>query len=96
MGPILVTGGTGFLGSHLVDRLLAEGRQVVVLDNGSRSSFDRCPEGVHLVQGDVRDPEAWMEVERAIGPCSLIHHLGAINGTARFDREAEAVVELVK
>ena len=94
MGPILVTGGTGFLGSHLVDRLLAEGRQVVVLDNGSRSSFDRCPEGVHLVQGDVRDPEAWMEVERAIGPCSLIHHLGVINGTARFDREAEAVVDV--
>ena len=94
MGPVLVTGGTGFLGSHLVDLLLGRGHEVVVLDNGSRSSLATCPEGVHLVSGDVRSPEAWTAVEQAVGPCSLIHHLGAINGTARFDREAAAVIDV--
>ena len=94
MGPVLVTGGTGFLGSHLVDLLLKRGHEVVVLDNGSRSSLATCPEGVHLVVGDVRTPEAWSAVEEAVGPCSLIHHLGAINGTARFVREAAAVIDV--
>jgi len=94
MGPVLVTGGTGFLGSHLVDRLVSDGHDVVVLDNGSRSSFSRCPAGVHLVRGDVRSSDAWLDVEHAVGPCALIHHLGAINGTARFDREAEDVIDV--
>lgn len=94
MGPVLVTGGTGFLGSHLVDLLLERGHEVVVLDNGSRSSLAICPDGVHLVNGDVRSPEAWSAVEQAVGPCSLIHHLGAINGTARFDREAAGVIDV--
>ena len=94
MDPVLVTGGTGFLGSHLVDLLLDRGHEIVVLDNGSRSSLTTCPDGVHLVNGDVRSPEAWSAVEEAVGPCSLIHHLGAINGTARFDREAAAVIDV--
>ena len=94
MGPVLVTGGTGFLGSHLVGLLLERGHEVVVLDNGSRSSVETCPDGVHLVNGDVRSPEAWSAVEQAVGPCSIIHHLGAINGTARFDREAAAVIDV--
>ena len=94
MRPVLVTGGTGFLGSHLVDRLVEKGHDVVVMDNGSRSSLERCPPGVRLIEGDVRSPEAWLAVEAAVGPCDLIHHLGAINGTARFDREAIDVIDV--
>ena len=94
MRPVLVTGGTGFLGSHLVDLLVGEGHDVVVMDNGSRSSLERCPHGVRLIEGDVRSPEAWLAVEEAVGPCGLIHHLGAVNGTARFDREAIDVIDV--
>ncbi|MEG3602107.1 MAG: NAD-dependent epimerase/dehydratase family protein [Candidatus Thermoplasmatota archaeon] len=94
MRPVLVTGGTGFLGSHLVDLLVEKGHDVVVMDNGSRSSLERCPPGVRLIEGDVRSPEAWVAVEQAVGPCGLIHHLGAVNGTARFDREAIDVIDV--
>ncbi len=94
MRPVLVTGGTGFLGSHLVDLLVEKGHDVVVMDNGSRSSLERCPPGVRLIEGDVRSPEAWLAVEQAVGPCGLIHHLGAVNGTARFDREAIDVIDV--
>ena len=94
MRPVLVTGGTGFLGSHLVDLLVEKGHDVVVMDNGSRSSLERCPQGVRLIEGDVRSPEAWLAVEQAVGPCGLIHHLGAVNGTARFDREAIDVIDV--
>ena len=94
MRPVLVTGGTGFLGSHLVDLLVEKGHDVVVLDNGSRSSLERCPPGVRLIEGDVRSPEAWLAVGQAVGPCGLIHHLGAVNGTARFDREAIDVIDV--
>lgn len=94
MRPVLVTGGTGFLGSHLVDLLVEKGHDVVVMDNGSRSSLERCPPGVRLIEGDVRSPETWLAVEEAVGPCGLIHHLGAVNGTARFDREAIDVIDV--
>lgn len=92
--PVLVTGGAGFLGSHLVDRLVHHGHDVVVLDDGSRGSWSSVPQAVHRVDGDVRDAEAWAQVEALVGPVGLVHHLGAINGTARFDREATAVVDV--
>lgn len=94
MRPVLVTGGTGFLGSHLVDVLVKKGHDVVVMDDGSRSSLERCPPGVRLIEGDVRSGDAWLAVEGAVGPCGLIHHFGAINGTARFDREAIDVIDV--
>ena len=57
---VLVTGGAGFIGSHLVDRLLAEGFEVTVLDDFSAGRIENisCHKDVkefHLVRGDVRD-----------------------------------------
>jgi UDP-glucose 4-epimerase len=52
---VLVTGGAGFIGSHLVERLLAEGYEVTVLDNFATGSRDRVPPEAVLVEGDVGD-----------------------------------------
>ena len=57
---VLVTGGAGFIGSHLVDRLVTEGFNVVVLDNlwaGNAENIKGQLDGkrVRLVKGDVRD-----------------------------------------
>lgn len=75
----LVTGGAGFIGSHLVDRLLEQGRGVRVLDNlsvGRRANLKQH-EGnpqFELIIGDVADPQA---VDRAVGGVDRVFHLAA-------------------
>jgi UDP-glucose 4-epimerase len=54
----MVTGGAGYVGSHVVRELLASGRDVVVLDDLSTGLADFVPEGVPLVRGSVDDPVA--------------------------------------
>lgn len=72
---VLVTGGAGFIGHHLVGRLIREGHEVVVLDNLRRGSFER-PElsGAILRPGDVRDEDDCIHAAR---DCELIFHLAA-------------------
>ena len=55
---MLVTGGAGFIGSHLVERLLAEGDAVTVFDNLSTGRRENVPRDVELVEGDVGDRAA--------------------------------------
>jgi UDP-glucose 4-epimerase len=77
---ICVTGGAGFIGSHLVERLVPANR-IVVFDNFHRdaltkSGFASHPE-VEVVRGDVLDAEA---VRRAIAGCDAVIHLASIAG----------------
>jgi len=52
---VLVTGGAGFVGSHLCERLLEDGATVSVVDRFSNSSSDWVPDGVALIEGDLSD-----------------------------------------
>ncbi|AWB09129.1 epimerase (plasmid) [Azospirillum humicireducens] len=61
MAHYLITGGCGFIGSHLADRLLADGHRVTILDNLSSGRLDNKPEAAALVVGDVADPDAVRE-----------------------------------
>jgi nucleoside-diphosphate-sugar epimerase len=53
----LVTGGAGFIGSHLVDALLARGDDVIVLDNLATGRLDNVAGAAAFVEGDVADPD---------------------------------------
>src|SRR5262245_38453337 len=52
---ILITGGAGFIGSHLAEHLLEAGHRVIALDNESTGSRANLPSGVEFVAGDVCD-----------------------------------------
>jgi UDP-glucose 4-epimerase len=52
---VLVTGGAGFIGSHVVEALVARGEEVVVLDDLSTGKRENVPDGVELVEGDIRE-----------------------------------------
>ena len=58
MARYLVTGGCGFIGSHLIERLLAAGHEVRVLDDLSTGKRGNLPDGVPVTVGDVADAEA--------------------------------------
>lgn len=88
----LVTGGTGFIGSAIVKRLLRDGHKVRVLDNNSRGLERRlsdCKSDVELIVGDVREPEI---VANAIRGVDVVHHLAFINGTENFYRVPDLVL----
>ncbi|MBC7261312.1 MAG: NAD-dependent epimerase/dehydratase family protein [Chloroflexi bacterium] len=70
----LVTGGAGFIGSHLVERLLQEGLQVVVLDNLSVGKRENVPRDAEFVLGDVRDLAM---VSKALSGVDAVFHLAA-------------------
>lgn len=53
---VLVTGGAGFIGGHLVDTLVASGASVIVLDDLSSGSRDHLPRGTQLIEADIADP----------------------------------------
>lgn len=84
---ILVTGAAGFIGSHLVDRLLAEGHRVKGIDDLSSGKLDNLPSGFDLYKMDIRDPEV-IEVIAEINP-DLIFHLAAQISVAVSVREPQ-------
>jgi len=76
---VLVTGGAGFIGSHLVDRLMEKGNQVRVIDNlasGSLGNLDRWigHQGFEFIEGDLLERDASLE---AVEGCSQVFHLAA-------------------
>lgn len=70
---ICVTGGAGFIGSHVVHELLKTGREVVVIDDLSVGQRDKVPPGAEFIEGDILDPD----VAAAAARCDSVIHLAA-------------------
>ncbi len=91
---ILVTGGSGFIGSALVRRLLREGCHVRVLDDNSRGRARRLAgvdQHMELISGDIRDSGV---VEAAAAGMDEVHHLAYVNGTKFFYSQPELVLDV--
>ncbi len=102
-GAVLVTGGAGFIGSHLVERLLADGRRVVALDNfdpfydpaakrrNLRSALEHKAFG--LVEADIRNPAS---LDRVLGsePFAAVVHLAARAGVRPSIQDPEGYTDV--
>jgi len=96
MRRALVTGGAGFIGSHLCERLLEEGWEVVILDDFSTGSYEnikgimgdtRC----RVVEGSVLDGEL---VKRLVEECEVVYHLAAVVGVKLVVEEPLRAIEV--
>ena len=74
MAKYLVTGGAGFIGSHIVETLVERGDAVRVLDNlttGKKENLEAVAGRIEFVEGDIRDPETcakWIPFGYPLGP----------------------------
>ena len=91
---ILVTGGSGFIGSALVKALVRAGNHVRVLDDNSRGSLRRLKDvanDIEFIADDIRDADA---VARAMEGVDEVHHLAFVNGTELFYKAPELVLDV--
>ena len=93
-GKVLVTGGLGFIGTHLVNELLSLKKDVVIVDNYGTALHKTFPQGVTLIEADIRHPQ---QIAEAVMGAELIFHVaGNSNGSIsvenlRFDFESNAI-----
>jgi UDP-glucose 4-epimerase len=80
MSLYLVTGGAGFIGSHLVDALLTRGDTVRVADNFSTGKRTNLPSGIDIVEGDLADDGV---AARAVAGCDYVLHQAAVPSVPR-------------
>ncbi len=83
MSVMLVTGGAGFIGSHIVERLVGLGHEVRVLDNfstGRRENLSSVEDRVDILEGDIRDVPS---VERAVKGVEVVFHEAALASVPR-------------
>jgi nucleoside-diphosphate-sugar epimerase len=91
---VLVTGGSGFIGSALVKALVKSGAKVRVLDDNSRGRPRRLADiekDIEFIGGDVRNADA---VERAAQGMDEVHHLAFVNGTEFFYSQPDLVLDV--
>src|SRR5258708_4192376 len=89
----LVTGGAGFIGSHLVDRLVEEGAEVVVLDNlssGRIENLARSLPRIQFVRGDIRDRNL---LEKVINGVFCVFHFAAQSNVLRAEYDPDSAFE---
>jgi UDP-glucose 4-epimerase len=94
-GRVLVTGGAGFIGSHIAEAYLAAGWEVVILDDLSRGHQRNVPSPARFVRADIRSPEA-RELLATGGFTVLNHHAAQIDVRFSVDQPAlDAHINLV-
>ncbi len=91
---ILITGGSGFIGTYLVKRLVSYNANVTVVDNYRRSSKDRLSSlksKINFLELDIKEISKY---ENQIGKLDSIFHLAAINGTKNFYTHSQEVLDV--
>ncbi|RLF47240.1 MAG: UDP-glucose 4-epimerase [Thermoplasmata archaeon] len=100
----LVTGGAGFIGSHLIDALLAKGYEVACIDNfssGRREFIEKNLNKIELIEGDLLNRQ---DIKKALDNCDIVFHLaanpdvrvGAVNPKLHFDNNIIATYNLLE
>lgn len=92
---ILITGGCGFIGSHLTDFHLAQGHEVCIVDNLSTGSLDNIQahknnKNLHFYQDDIL---SWSDLTERVRWCDRLYHLAAIVGVYRVLSDPENVLK---
>lgn len=93
MKNILVTGGTGFIGSAICSMLVSKGYKVTIFDNNSRGSIKNINKlkKVKFIKGDIRNIQ---HVQKACQNIDTVIHLAAVNGTKYFYEKPDVVLEV--
>lgn len=96
MTHALITGGAGFIGSHLADRLLAAGQQVTIIDDLSTGRFENVAHleghpGFHYAIEDIRNIHV---LDRLVSECDVIYHLAAAVGVEKIISQPIATIEI--
>ncbi len=99
MARVLVTGGAGFLGSHLVEELLARNHAVVAVDDlfrGKQKHLEDCKGSLdfHFLKGDCADLQVLRKAADLLDGVDVIYHLAAVNGTRWFHERADMVIDV--
>jgi UDP-glucose 4-epimerase len=90
----LVTGGAGFIGSHLAARLVDQGGAVRVFDDfstGKRDNLEAVGDRIDLIEGDLRDPDA---VRRAVAGARVIFHQAALSSVQRSVEDPRTTLDV--
>jgi nucleoside-diphosphate-sugar epimerase len=91
---VLVTGGAGFIGSHLVDALLEQGAVVRAMDNfstGRRENLAHCSDRIEFVAGDIRDRDTCHSACRGV---TFVFHLAALGSVPRSMKDPATTIEV--
>jgi len=81
---VLVTGGAGFIGSHLTDSLILSNDEITVVDNfstGNINNLDHAKSKINIIDGDIRDQNL---IERTISEVDLVFHMAAALGVSNI------------
>ncbi len=100
----LVTGGAGFIGSHLIDALLAKGYEVACIDNfssGRKEFIEKNLDKIELIEGDLLNRQ---DIKKALDGCDIVFHLaanpdvrvGAVNPKLHFNNNIIATYNLLE